>query len=138
MSFSKLGLHPSLLRSIDSRGYTTPTSIQADAIAAALSGRDVLGCAATGSGKTAAFLLPILHHLIENPRRGTRVLILAPTRELACQIVEEAELFAKGTPIRAAVVVGGVGMRPQEQALRSGVDIVVATPGRLLDHIRSN
>ncbi|MFN2377789.1 MAG: DEAD/DEAH box helicase [Candidatus Binatia bacterium] len=138
MSFSSLGLHPSLVRSIESRGYTTPTPIQKDAIVAAVEGRDVLGCAATGSGKTAAFLLPILHHLLENPRRGTRALILAPTRELASQIVEEAQIFAKGTPLRAAVVVGGVGMRPQEQALRSGVDIVVATPGRLLDHLRSS
>jgi ATP-dependent RNA helicase RhlE len=138
MSFSKLGLNPSLLRSIESHGYTTPTPIQADTIGAALEGRDVLGCAATGSGKTAAFLLPVLHHLLENPRRGTRALILAPTRELASQIVEEADLFAKGTPLRAAAIVGGMSMRPQEQALRAGVDIVVATPGRLLDHMRSS
>jgi len=138
MSFSKFGLHPSLIRCIDSRGYTTPTSIQKDAITAALEGRDVLGAAATGSGKTAAFLLPILHHLLENPRRGTRALILAPTRELASQILDEAQIFSRGTPIRAAVVVGGVGMRPQEQALRAGVDIIVATPGRLLDHLRSS
>ncbi len=138
MSFSTLGLAPGLLRSIDSRGYTAPTGIQAEAIAAAVAGRDVLGCAATGSGKTAAFLLPILNNLIVNPRRGTRALILAPTRELACQIVDEAALFAKGTNIRSAVIVGGLGMRPQEQALRSGVDIVVATPGRLLDHLRYN
>jgi len=138
MSFSNLGLHPSLLRSIDSRGYTAPSGIQAESIAAAMEGRDVLGCAATGSGKTAAFLLPILHNLLENPRRGTRALILAPTRELASQILAESEIFSKGTPIRAAVVVGGVGMRPQEQALRAGVDIIVATPGRLLDHLRSS
>ena len=138
MDFSSLGLHPSLLRSINSRGYTTPTSIQGASIGEALAGRDVLGAAATGSGKTAAFLLPILHHLLERPaKRGTRVLILAPTRELASQIVEEAQVFAQGTNIRAAVVVGGVGMRPQEQALRAGVDIIVATPGRLLDHLRS-
>jgi len=138
MSFSKLGLHPSLLRCIDSRGFTTPTSIQKDAITPALEGRDVLGAAATGSGKTAAFLLPILHHLLERPRRGTRALILAPTRELASQILEEAQIFSRGTNIRAAVVVGGVGMRPQEQALRAGTDIIVATPGRLLDHLRSS
>ncbi|HEY2772705.1 MAG TPA: DEAD/DEAH box helicase [Candidatus Binatia bacterium] len=96
----------------------------------------MLGCAATGSGKTAAFLLPILHQLLENPRRGTRVLILAPTRELASQIVDEVKSFATGTPLRAIAVVGGMGMRPQEQALRAGADIVVATPGRLLDHLR--
>jgi len=137
MTFSTLGLTPSLLRSIDSRGYTAPTGIQAEAIAAGVQGRDVLGCAATGSGKTAAFLLPVLHRLIETPGRGTRALVLAPTRELASQILEEALIFAKGTPLRAAVVVGGVGMRPQEQALRAGVDLVVATPGRLLDHLRS-
>ncbi len=137
MSFSKLGLHPSLLRSIEARGFTTPTSIQQHAIVEALGGRDVLGCAATGSGKTAAFLLPILHQLLETPRRGTRVLVLAPTRELAAQIVDEAKSFAHGTPLRTAVVVGGVGMRPQEQALRAGVDLLVATPGRLLDHLRS-
>src|SRR5690348_10376208 len=137
MSFSELGLNPSLLRSIESRGFTVPTSIQQLAIGVALEGRDVLGCAATGSGKTAAFMLPVLHHLLANPRRGTRALVLAPTRELAAQILDEAKSFAHGTSLRAAVVVGGVGMRPQEQALRSGVDLLVATPGRLLDHLRS-
>jgi ATP-dependent RNA helicase RhlE len=137
MSFSELGLAPSILRSIEARGYTAPTGIQQPAIAAALEGRDVLGCAATGSGKTAAFLLPILHRLLERPGRGTRALVLAPTRELASQILDEAESFARGTPLRACVVVGGVGMRPQEQALRAGTTIVVATPGRLLDHIRA-
>jgi ATP-dependent RNA helicase RhlE len=137
MTFSELGLCPSLLRSIEARGFTAPTSIQQHAIVAALEGRDVLGSAATGSGKTAAFLLPILHHLLDKPGRGSRVLILAPTRELASQILDEATSFAHGTRLRAAVVVGGVGMRPQEQALRAGVDIIVATPGRLLDHLRS-
>ncbi|HXC49360.1 MAG TPA: DEAD/DEAH box helicase [Candidatus Limnocylindrales bacterium] len=138
MTFTSLGLHPSLLRAIDARGYQSPTPIQNDAIAAALTGRDVLGCAATGSGKTAAFLLPILNHLIANPRRqGTRALVLAPTRELAAQILDEAKIFAQGTPIRAAVVVGGVSMQPQRLALRSGVDVLIATPGRLLDHLRA-
>jgi ATP-dependent RNA helicase RhlE len=137
MSFSSLGLNPSLLRSIEARGFTTPTSIQQHAIVAALEGRDVLGCAATGSGKTAAFLLPILHHLLASKRRGTRALVLAPTRELAAQILDEVRSFSHGSTLRAAVVVGGVGMRPQEQALRAGVDLVVATPGRLLDHLRS-
>jgi ATP-dependent RNA helicase RhlE len=138
MSFSELGLHPGLLRSITARGYTAPTGIQAPAITAALAGNDVLGCAATGSGKTAAFLLPILHNLLERPRKGTRALVLAPTRELACQIVDEAQIFTRGTPLRSAVIVGGVGMRPQEQALRAGVELIVATPGRLLDHLRSS
>ncbi len=137
MGFSSLGLAPGLLRSIESRGFTAPTPIQQGAIAAALEGRDLLGCAATGSGKTAAFLLPILHRLLADPRRGTRALVLAPTRELAAQILEETAEFSRGTPLRAALVVGGVGMRPQEQALRAGVDIVIATPGRLLDHLRS-
>jgi ATP-dependent RNA helicase RhlE len=136
MSFSTLGLHPSIVRSIASRGFTAPVGLQQEAITAALEGRDVLGCAATGSGKTAAFLLPTIHHLLANPGRGTRALVLAPTRELACQIRDEAESFAHGTKLRTAVIVGGLGMRPQEQALRAGVDIVVATPGRLLDHLR--
>jgi ATP-dependent RNA helicase RhlE len=137
MSFSELGLHPSLLRSVESRGFTVPTPIQQQSIGEAVAGRDVLGCAATGSGKTAAFLLPVLHHLLQARGRGVRALVLAPTRELAAQIADEAKSFAQGSPIRSAVVVGGVGMRPQEQALRSGVDLLVATPGRLLDHLRS-
>jgi ATP-dependent RNA helicase RhlE len=138
MSFTSLGLHPSLLRAIDARGYKSPTPIQKDAMVPALAGRDVLGCAATGSGKTAAFLLPILHQMLENPRRqGTRALVLAPTRELAAQILDEAKIFSQGTPLRAAVVVGGVSMQPQRLALRSGVDLLIATPGRLLDHLRA-
>jgi ATP-dependent RNA helicase RhlE len=137
MSFSELGLHPSLLRSVQSRGFTVPTPIQQQSIGEAVAGRDVLGCAATGSGKTAAFLLPVLHHLLQARGRGVRALVLAPTRELAAQIADEAKSFAQGSPIRSAVVVGGVGMRPQEQALRAGVDVLVATPGRLLDHLRS-
>jgi len=138
MSFSQLGLAPGILRNIESRGYATPTSIQSDAIAAAIDGRDVLGAAATGSGKTAAFLLPILHQLLNKPGRGTRVLVLAPTRELASQIQEEARLFTQSMPLRSAVIVGGVSMQPQAQALRSGVEILIATPGRLLDHLQSS
>jgi ATP-dependent RNA helicase RhlE len=115
-------------------GFTRPTAIQSDAIPPALAGRDLLACATTGSGKTAAFLLPILHRLIETPRGTTRALVLTPTRELAAQIVEDLNDLAVHTPITAAAVFGGVGMGPQEHAFRSGVDVVVGTPGRLLDH----
>ena len=117
-------------------GFAKPTPIQEDAIPPALAGRDVLACAQTGSGKTAAFLLPIVHRLIEKPRRTTRALILTPTRELAAQILEDLNALAVHTPITGAAVYGGVGMGPQEHAFRSGVDIIVATPGRLLDHFR--
>ena len=101
-------------------------------------GKDVIATAQTGSGKTAAFLLPILHRLIDKPRRTTRALVLAPTRELAAQIVEDLTALAVHTPITGAAVFGGVGMGPQEHAFRSGVDVIVATPGRLLDHMRSS
>ena len=114
-----------------------PTPIQADAIPAGLAGRDVLACAMTGSGKTAAFLLPIIHKLIDRPRRTTRALVLTPTRELAAQILEDLNALAVHTPVTGASVYGGVGMGPQEHAFRSGVDVIVATPGRLLDHFRS-
>jgi ATP-dependent RNA helicase RhlE len=117
-------------------GFARPTPIQADAIPAAVAGRDVLACAMTGSGKTAAFLLPILHHLLARPRGTTRALILTPTRELAAQILEELNSLALHTPITAAAVFGGVGAAPQEHAFRSGVDVIIATPGRLLDHLR--
>jgi ATP-dependent RNA helicase RhlE len=129
-----LKLHPSLLRGIKELGFARPTPIQADAVPPALAGRDVLACAMTGSGKTAAFGLPILHRLIDKPRGTTRALILTPTRELAAQIVEDLQDLAVHTPVTAAPVFGGVGMGPQEHAFRSGVDIIVATPGRLLDH----
>jgi ATP-dependent RNA helicase RhlE len=132
--FSTLKLHPSLLRGIKDLGFTRPTAIQADAIPPALEGRDVLACAMTGSGKTAAFLLPIVHRLIDERRGVTRALILTPTRELAAQIVADLDDLAVHTPITGAAVFGGVGMGPQEHAFRSGVDIIVATPGRLLDH----
>jgi ATP-dependent RNA helicase RhlE len=101
-----------------------------------MQGRDLLACAMTGSGKTAAFLLPILHRLIGRPRGTTRALVLTPTRELAAQIVEDLNALAVHTPLSAAAVYGGVGMGPQEHAFRSGVDVIVATPGRLLDHFR--
>jgi ATP-dependent RNA helicase RhlE len=134
--FTQLKLHPDLLRGIKELGFARPTPIQAQAIPAALEGKDLLACAMTGSGKTAAFLLPILHHLIERPRRTTRALVVTPTRELAAQILENLNSFATHTPVTGAAVYGGVGMGPQEHAFRSGVDIIVATPGRLLDHLR--
>ena len=136
MPFSSLKLHPSLLRALKELGFARPTPIQDDAIPPGLAGRDVLACASTGSGKTAAFLLPILHHLIEERRGTTRALVLTPTRELAAQILEDLNDLAVHTPITAASIFGGVGMGPQEHAIRSGVDVLIATPGRLLDHFR--
>jgi ATP-dependent RNA helicase RhlE len=136
MAFSSFGLHPDLLRGVKELGFTRPTPIQNDAIPPAMQGRDVLACAMTGSGKTAAFLLPILHRLMAKPRRTTRALVLTPTRELAAQIEEHLSQLAVHTPLTGAAVFGGVGMGPQEHAFRSGVDVVVATPGRLLDHFR--
>jgi ATP-dependent RNA helicase RhlE len=136
--FTHLGLHPSLLQGLKDLGFTRPTPIQADAIPLALAGQDLLACAMTGSGKTAAFLLPILHKLMDKPRGTTRALVLTPTRELAAQIVEDLNDLAVHTPLTAAAVYGGVGMGPQEHAFRSGVDVVVGTPGRLLDHFRQS
>ncbi|HMB81748.1 MAG TPA: DEAD/DEAH box helicase, partial [Vicinamibacterales bacterium] len=137
MPFTKLGLHPSLLQGLKDLGFTRPTPIQTDAIPPAMAGQDLLACAMTGSGKTAAFLLPILNGLLGKPRGTTRALVLTPTRELAAQIVEDLNDLAVHTPLTAAAVFGGVGMGPQEHAFRSGVDVIVATPGRLLDHFRS-
>ncbi len=137
MAFSGLKLHPSLLKGIRELGFTRPTPIQADAIPPGVAGRDILACAMTGSGKTAAFLLPILHHLIDQRRGTTRALVLTPTRELAAQILADLNDLAVHTPITAAAVFGGVGMGPQEHAFRSGVDVLIATPGRLLDHFKA-
>jgi ATP-dependent RNA helicase RhlE len=136
MSFSEFQIHPDLLRGVEALGFQAPTPIQRDAIPPAMAGRDVLACAMTGSGKTAAFLLPILHRLIGLPRGTTRALIIAPTRELAAQIDEHRGQLARHTRVSGAAIFGGVGMGPQESALRRGVDILVATPGRLLDHMR--
>ncbi|QQR73358.1 MAG: DEAD/DEAH box helicase [Holophagales bacterium] len=137
MSFTDFNLHPALLRAVADLGFTTPTPIQRDAIPPGLAGRDVLGAAMTGSGKTAAFVLPILQRLLTTPKRGvTRALVLAPTRELAAQIVEVFQSLGKHTQLTAAAVYGGVGMEPQERALRRGVDVIVACPGRLLDHFQ--
>jgi len=137
LSFSALELHPEIQRGLKELGYARPTRIQSDALPPALSGKDVLACASTGSGKTAAFVIPIVQKLIGKPRKRTRALVLAPTRELAAQIVESFNAIAVHTPITAAAVIGGVAMGPQEHAFRSGVDVIVATPGRLLDHLRS-
>ncbi len=136
MPFTHLGLHPNLLKGLKDLGFTRPTAIQADAIPLAMAGDDLLACAMTGSGKTAAFLLPILHRLIDKARGTTRALVLTPTRELAAQIVEDLNDLAVHTPLTAASVFGGVGMGPQEHAFRSGFDVIVGTPGRLLDHFR--
>ena len=118
-------------------GFVRPTPIQAEAIPPALAGKDVLACAQTGSGKTAAFLLPVLHALIDKSRGTTRALVLAPTRELAAQILGDMQDLAVHTPVTGAAVFGGVSHGPQEHAFRSGVDVIIATPGRLLDHLRS-
>ncbi len=133
ISFESLGLSAKALTSLARAGYERPTPIQQRALPPALAGRDVVGCAATGTGKTAAFVLPIVERL--EGRRGSRALILAPTRELATQIAEHVETFGSSRNVRAAVVIGGVGMQPQVQALREGRQVVVATPGRLNDHL---
>ena len=136
MPFSQFGLHADLVRGVRDMGFTRPTPIQQDAIPPAMEGRDLLACAMTGSGKTAAFILPILHRLSGKKRGTTRALILTPTRELASQIEEHTRAMATHTPLSVAAVFGGVGMGPQEHAFRAGADLIVATPGRLLDHFR--
>lgn len=138
-TFTTLGLAAPLLKALNAEGYATPTPIQAQAIAPVLAGHDLLGIAQTGTGKTAAFALPILQRLTANPRplsrKGCRVLVLSPTRELATQIAESFRTYGRFLNITVAVVFGGVGHRPQIQALARGVDVLVATPGRLLDHV---
>lgn len=137
MTFDELKLAEPLLRAVKAEGYTIPTPIQVQAIPPAIEGRDVLGCAQTGTGKTAAFALPILQRLSSRPPpaqgRPIRALILTPTRELASQIVESFQAYGRFTKLTWAVIFGGVGQNAQEQALRRGVDVLVATPGRLLD-----
>jgi ATP-dependent RNA helicase RhlE len=135
-SFDNLSLSQDLLRAVRAEGYSTPTPIQLQAIPHVLQGRDLLGCAQTGTGKTAAFALPILHRLSAAPRNrraGTRVLVLAPTRELALQIEESFRTYGRHAGLTTVSIYGGVNQNPQTRALRSGVDILVATPGRLLD-----
>ncbi len=139
MSFESLGLSPALLRALAETGYDAPTSIQTEAIPLALAGHDLLGGAQTGTGKTAAFALPLLHKLSEStvpgaPRR-IRALILTPTRELAVQVHDSIRKYGKHTRLASTVIYGGAGMNPQLDALRRGVDILVATPGRLIDHL---
>ncbi len=137
MSFRDLGLDANILRAVQEAGYTEPTPIQAAAIPPILEGHDLIGIAQTGTGKTAAFVLPILTKLAamaaDGQRRATRALVLAPTRELVVQIEENVRAYAKHLRLRMATVFGGVGERPQIEALRSGVDLVIATPGRLMD-----
>ncbi|MCA9316223.1 MAG: DEAD/DEAH box helicase, partial [Planctomycetes bacterium] len=136
-TFGDLGLHPQLLDALDARGYQRPTPIQAQAIPALLEGRDVLGIAQTGTGKTAAFALPILDRLLREPQRlvarRPRVLVLTPTRELASQVRDSFAAYGAMSRLRVEVIFGGVGQGPQVQSLRRGVDVLVATPGRLLD-----
>jgi ATP-dependent RNA helicase RhlE len=132
-SFDTLGLSPALLRAVHEQGFTVPTPVQAGSIPPALEGRDVLASAQTGTGKTAAFGLPLLEAILPKPRRTTHALILAPTRELAAQIATHLAALAKHTPIRIAAIYGGVGFGAQINAFRQGNDIIVATPGRLLD-----
>ncbi|MFZ2855642.1 MAG: DEAD/DEAH box helicase, partial [Rhodocyclaceae bacterium] len=139
MKFTELGLAPEILRSIADQGYETPTPIQAQAIPVVLSGRDLMACAQTGTGKTAGFTLPILHRLAASRAAGSgprkiRALILTPTRELAAQVEESVRTYGAHLPLKSLVMFGGVGMNPQISALKSGIDILVATPGRLLDH----
>jgi ATP-dependent RNA helicase RhlE len=139
MSFSSLGLGPKLLQSITDVGYTTPTPIQTAAVPHVLAGRDLIGIAQTGTGKTAAFVLPILEHLsqTQQPSRNPRALIVAPTRELAAQIEENVQLLGRALRVRCTTVFGGVNESPQIRALRQGVDVLVATPGRLIDLMNS-
>jgi ATP-dependent RNA helicase RhlE len=141
MTFQELGLAEPLLRAVKAQGYTAPTPIQQQAIPYVLAGRDVLGCAQTGTGKTAAFALPILQRLTSRGdsttaakrRRPIRVLVLGPTRELAAQIGESFQAYGRHSGLRQTVIFGGVGQRPQTRALEQGVDVLIATPGRLVD-----
>lgn len=137
-TFESLRLHPNLLKGIHDLGFIRPTPIQAQAIPAIIEGRDVIGCAQTGTGKTAAFVLPILHRLLSGPsRKNMRALIVAPTRELALQSMDHLKALSRFCHLKGAAIFGGVPMMPQIRALSQGVDIISATPGRLLDHIYS-
>jgi len=140
MSFESLGLRAELVRAVSDKGYSTPTPIQTQAIPLILEGRDLMGSAQTGTGKTAGFTLPILQrlHVTQKPgqgRRPIRALVVTPTRELAAQVTESIEAYGKWLPLKSTVVFGGVSINPQKQKLIRGVDILVATPGRLLDHV---
>ena len=135
MPFATLGLVPELVRAVAEEGYERPTPVQLEAIPLALDGRDLIGSAQTGTGKTAAFMLPILQRLAPGRKHTLRALILVPTRELAEQVLQSARTYGRHLHLSAAAVYGGVGMEPQTRALKHGADIVVATPGRLLDHM---
>ena len=141
MTFSSLGLSAELLHAVADQGYTEPTPVQARAIPVVLAGRDLQAAAQTGTGKTAGFTLPLLQHLQKNPvesgrRKPVRALVLTPTRELAAQVADSVQTYGKYLPFTTAVIFGGVNINPQIEKLRRGVDIVVATPGRLLDHVQ--
>lgn len=135
MKFESFQLHPNIMAGVKAQGYTTPTPIQRQAIPQVMQGRDVMGLAQTGTGKTAAFVLPILERLLQGPRGRIRALIIAPTRELAEQIHESIKELGRQTKLHSITIYGGVGVNPQIQKLRAGVEVVVACPGRLLDHI---
>ncbi|MFM7533234.1 MAG: DEAD/DEAH box helicase, partial [Rubrivivax sp.] len=144
LRFDSLALDPKLLRAVADSGYTQLTPIQAKAIPIVLAGRDVMGAAQTGTGKTAAFTLPLLQKMLRHEnasaspaRHPVRALVLAPTRELADQVAENVKKYAKHSALRSVVVFGGVDMKPQTEALRAGVEVLIATPGRLLDHIEA-
>ena len=140
MTFENLGLRAELIRAVSEKGYTTPTPIQQQAIPPILQGRDLMGSAQTGTGKTAGFTLPLLQRLAATPaprsgRRPLRALVVTPTRELAAQVADSIDAYSKWLPLKSAVVFGGVSINPQKQKLVRGVDVLVATPGRLLDHV---
>lgn len=136
MNFNSFNLDPTILKNIAALGFNTPTPIQAQSIPHVLSGKDIMGLAQTGTGKTAAFVLPMLQHLLNAPRKSVQALIIAPTRELAQQIHETIIDLAKGTKLRSVTLYGGVSINPQLKALQQGVEIIVACPGRLLDHLQ--
>ena len=143
-SFSNLSLAEPLSRAVAEMGYESMTPIQAQAIPVVLTGKDVMGAAQTGTGKTAAFSLPLLQRLLKHENASTsparhpvRALVLLPTRELADQVAQQVKLYAKYTNLRSAVVFGGIDMKPQTAELKKGVEVLVATPGRLLDHIEA-
>jgi len=143
MSFESLGLRAELLRAVSEKGYSVPTPIQQQAIPLILEGRDIMGGAQTGTGKTAGFTLPLLQRLMsagkpDKGRRAIRALVLTPTRELAAQVAESVDTYGRYLPLKSAVIFGGVKINPQIQKLRHGIDILVATPGRLLDHVSQN
>jgi ATP-dependent RNA helicase RhlE len=142
--FSSLGLAEPILRAVAEKGYTTMNPIQAQAIPVVLQGRDVMGAAQTGTGKTAAFILPLLQRMLKHESASTsparhpvRALVILPTRELADQVAQQSKIYGKYTQLRTAVVFGGMDMKPQTIELKKGVEVLVATPGRLLDHIEA-